>query len=106
MQVILDALQAASRHPRSNRAGTAIEEIESSTLKQYNETLVRKLETKCLDLESAIVELTLTKARLSALFEGSMDGIVAIDEEQNIVLFNPAAGCIFGCPPAEAMAGV
>lgn len=102
-QIILDALQAATHHPRSNGVGNAADEIESPVLKQYNETLVRKLEKKCLDLDRVCAELAQIEARLSGVVEGSMDGIIAIDEEQKIVMFNPAAGRIFGCAPAAAI---
>jgi PAS domain S-box-containing protein len=102
-QAILDALQAAANQPHADTTGNPADEIASPVLQQYNRTLVRKLEKKCQDLEIASDELAQAEARLSGLVESSMDGIIAIDKEQRIVLFNPAAGRIFNCLPAEAI---
>ncbi len=55
--------------------------------------------------ETERVQTTLddTEARYGAILESAMDAVVAIDEAQNVVLFNQAAELMFGCPRAEAL---
>jgi PAS domain S-box-containing protein len=48
-------------------------------------------------------ELEESRDRMSAIVESAMDAIIAIDEEQKIVLFNPAAEKMFGCRAEEAI---
>jgi PAS domain S-box-containing protein len=40
---------------------------------------------------------------LEAVVASAMDAVVALDEDQRIVLFNPAAEAMFGCPATEAL---
>jgi PAS domain S-box-containing protein len=42
-------------------------------------------------------------ARLAGLLDSAMDGIITVDEEQRIVMYNRAAGKIFGWPQAQVM---
>jgi PAS domain S-box-containing protein len=51
----------------------------------------------------AEAELRHNQMRLAGLIETALDAIVAVDEEQRIVLFNAAAERIFGCPAASAI---
>jgi PAS domain S-box-containing protein len=41
--------------------------------------------------------------RLSSIIDSAMDAIVAVDEQQLIRIFNPAAEKMFGCPAADAI---
>jgi diguanylate cyclase (GGDEF)-like protein/PAS domain S-box-containing protein len=51
----------------------------------------------------AEAELSHNQRRLAGLVETALDAIIAVDEEQRIVLFNAAAERIFGCPTASAI---
>ena len=102
-RVILDALASATLRPRAERDGFSHPDLESPVLKQYSETLVRKLETKSLELQRVNEGLVQVEARLSGLVDSAMDGIIAIDSKQTVVLFNVAAGRMFGCTCADAM---
>lgn len=55
------------------------------------------------ELRSAGAVLARNEARWSAVLESAMDGIVAVDESQRIVIYNPAAEAIFGWSRDEAM---
>jgi len=48
-------------------------------------------------------DLRISQERLSAIVRMAMDGVMTLDESQNIILFNPAAEKIFGCSAASAI---
>lgn len=54
-------------------------------------------------LSSAHAARSRTEARMSGIVESAMDAIVTVNDQQMIVLFNPAACAMFDCPVEEAV---
>lgn len=52
---------------------------------------------------AAEVALLDSRRRMEAIVESAMDALITIDEEQRIIVFNPAAERMFGVPAAEAI---
>ena len=46
-----------------------------------------------------------TEEQVRGIIESAMDGIITVDERQNVVMFNRAAETIFGCPAERAIGG-
>jgi PAS domain S-box-containing protein len=44
-----------------------------------------------------------SEERLAVIINSAMDGVISVDEQQRICLFNPAAGQMFGLSTAEAI---
>jgi diguanylate cyclase (GGDEF)-like protein/PAS domain S-box-containing protein len=101
VRTLLDALERA--RGRTALPQAANDALETPVLKQYSESLIRKLEEKSQQLSEANAGLSQTEARLSGLVESALDGIIAINEQQRIVLFNQAAERMFGIPRSQAM---
>jgi PAS domain S-box-containing protein len=55
------------------------------------------------DLKRTEEALRESQERLTGLINSAMDAVITVNEEQRIVLFNPAAERMFGCPAAEAL---
>ncbi len=54
-------------------------------------------------VQQALAESLKNEPLLAGLIESAMDAIVSIDENQRIVLFNPAAEQMFGLPAADVL---
>ena len=53
--------------------------------------------------EAIETELQESKERLTGIIASTMDAVIALDDKQQIVVFNPAAEKIFGCRSSEAV---
>ena len=67
-----------------------------SQVKALNSTLERRVEERTAELHQ-------NEQRLQGFVESAMDAIITVDEDENIVLFNPAAEKMFGCKCANAV---
>ena len=60
----------------------------------------------CIDVtDRKLVEVALreSETRLAGLIDSAMDAVIAVDAEQCIVLFNPAAERMFGCAASDVL---
>ncbi|MFX8258191.1 PAS domain-containing protein, partial [Acinetobacter baumannii] len=50
-----------------------------------------------------LTDLEKSEARLAGIIRSSMEAIISVDDAQRIVLFNPMAETLFGCPAKHAI---
>ncbi|NJL17021.1 MAG: PAS domain-containing protein [Nitrospira sp.] len=63
----------------------------------------RKAVRAAVDRNEAEEQLLISRLRLESIIESAMDGIMTVDEDQKVVLFNRAAEQMFGCSTREAI---
>jgi sigma-B regulation protein RsbU (phosphoserine phosphatase) len=89
------------RERAARRQAEELLEAKSRELYEAN----RELEARRASLEQAVeertAELTESEARIRAILEGAVDGIITIDSAGRIDSFNAAASAIFGHSPDE-----
>lgn len=61
------------------------------------------LQAGAAELQERNEELELSKNRLAAIINSSLDAIIGVDKDHRITLFNPTAAALFQCPSNEAM---
>lgn len=61
------------------------------------------LQASAAELQERNEELELSKNRLAAIINSSLDAIIGVDKDHLITLFNPTAAALFQCPSHEAL---
>jgi PAS domain S-box-containing protein len=105
-----DALHAAERALRIKQS--EVETLDqlldarmSSVVEQSTrlEQALRDAEERADDLVRSRAELDVSRARKSAIFDGSLDGVISMDADGKILEWNPSAEETFGYPRDEAV---
>jgi PAS domain S-box-containing protein len=76
--------------PRKHTPAPAPAPAEETLLKLYNETLVRKLEKKALDLEQANRDLAARETHLRAILDSEPEGVKLLAADGSFLQLNPA----------------
>ena len=63
----------------------------------------RALQSSAQELQERNEELQLSKNRLAAIINSSLDAIIGVDKDHRITIFNPTAAALFQCPSEKAL---
>ncbi len=66
----------------------------------WNAIALNRVDVKRRQAELETIE---GRKRLASIINSAMDGVITVDENQRILLFNEAAEKMFGCPASEAV---
>jgi PAS domain S-box-containing protein len=61
------------------------------------------LQTSAAALRERNQDLQESQSRLAAIINSSLDAIIGVDAQQQVVVFNPAAAALFGWPASQAL---
>jgi len=74
-----------------------------AALQEARDQLETRVRERTAELAKANLTSQNSEERLAGVINSAMDGIVTVDEQQRIVLFNPSAEKMFGCAAADAL---
>lgn len=77
--------------------------LEKQGLQRENKKLTEELKKRVQELEVAHAQLAGLHATLSNLLEQMIQGVVAVDRDANVVVFNKESERLFGCAQKEAL---
>ena len=71
--------------------------------RQGTVTILRGVSRDITEEKQTADQLRESKSKLAVVVDSAMDAIITVDNQQRIVLFNPAAEKMFQCPASEAV---